>query len=85
MTTPCRCRELDLDLADVREMLEDASGLGLVDHRDGEADMDEHVIAEPGLRHEGEVDLLDDAAEIDARGPRQRVVAGNGENLPRNG
>ena len=33
-----------------REMLEDAAGLGLVDDGDGEADMDEHVVADRGFR-----------------------------------
>ena len=54
-------------LADPLEMREDAAGLGLVDDGDGEADMDEHVVADLGLGRVGEVDLLDDAAEIDAR------------------
>ena len=59
--------ELGFDVADRGKVLEDALGLRLVDHRDGEADMNEHIVADSGLRREGEVDLLDDAAEIDTR------------------
>ena len=51
----------------VKEVLEDAAGLRLVENRDGEADMDEHIGADPGLGRIGKVDLLDDAAEIDPR------------------
>ncbi len=58
-----------------RRCLEYLHGFALVDQADGEADMDQHVVADLGLRHVGEIDLLDDAAEIDARRPHQRIVS----------
>ena len=56
-----------------------ASRFGLVDHRDGEADMHQHMVAYRRLWHESEVDLLDQAAEIDAAHGHDRFVAGDAE------
>src|SRR5581483_8923050 len=67
------------------QMLEDAPGLDLVEDGDREADMDEHIGADTGLGRVGEADLLDDTAEIDARDPHDRVVAGNRQDLTRYG
>ena len=55
---------------------EDARGFHLVDHGDGEPHMHEHIVPDVGLGRKGEVDLLDDAAEIHPTCPGQRVVAG---------
>ena len=65
-----------------RKVVEHARGLRLVDHGDGEADMDKHVVADPRLGREGEIDLLDDAAEIDPPGSQDRIVAGEVEDMP---
>ena len=46
--------------------------------------MDEDEVADPRLRHEGEIDFLDDAAEIDPSDPGQRAVATDGEDPPGN-
>jgi hypothetical protein len=55
-------------------------GFALVDHREGKADMDEHVLADPRLWHEGEIDLLDDAAKINPADPRCRILSREAEN-----
>src|SRR5271165_2432713 len=47
------------------EVLEDSFGLGLVDHTDGETDVDEDILADLGLRSVGQVDVFADAAEVD--------------------
>ncbi len=61
-----------------------ARGLG-VDHRDGEAGVHQHVIAEHRLGHIGQVDQLDDAAERDAALAGQFVVAVDAEDLSGDG
>ena len=65
-------------------MLEDAVRFRFVDHRERKADMDEHMVADRRLRCVGEVDLLDDAAEIDARRAQQRLVGVDGNDPTRN-
>jgi len=65
-------------------MLEHARRLDLVDDGDGEADMNQHMVADHGLGREGKVDLLDQAAEIDPPDPRQRIVPGDAEDAARN-
>ena len=72
-------------VADLAQVGEDPRRLGLVDHGDGEADMDQHMVADRRLGHEGEVDLLDDAAEIDTSDPRQRIVAADAQDPSGNG
>src|SRR3974377_2385944 len=61
--------------AHLAQLLKDLGGFSPVDHGEGKADMDEHVIVDPRLRHEGEIDLLDDPAEINAADSRQRIVS----------
>ena len=54
-----------VELVHLFEELEDALRLGLVDARQGEADVDEHVLADLHLGHVLQADALADAAEID--------------------
>jgi len=42
------------------------------------------MIAGNRLGHEAEMDLLDDATEIDRAGSQQRIAAGNAQDAPRN-
>ena len=63
------------------EELEDLRRLLLVDDADGEADVDEHVVADLRLGHVGEADLLDDAAE--AHPAHRHAAAGSSVDLQR--
>ena len=57
--------ELDLDGLEFLEVGERLECCFFVELGDGEADMDDDVVVELGLRHERETDLLDDAVEVD--------------------
>ena len=52
-----------------------SDGVLLVDDADGDADMDEHVVAQPRLRGTREADVLDDAGKAHARRSQERIVA----------
>src|SRR5215469_10539724 len=54
-----------VELVHLAEVLEDAAGLRLVEARQGEADVDEDVVAGPGVADVLQADALADAAEID--------------------
>ena len=62
-------------LLHLAQILEDLLGLGFIHAAEGEADMDDDVIADLGLGHVGEADFLEDAAEINFAGAHQRVFA----------
>jgi hypothetical protein len=57
------------------EILEDLLGLGFVNAAEGEADVDDDVIAELGFGDKSEADILEDAAEIYFTGAQQGVFA----------
>src|SRR5262249_32679418 len=54
-----------------------------IDPRDGEADVHQHVLADPGVRHVVEADVARDAREADAAHP-EPVVVTDGDDLTRN-
>lgn len=66
-------------------MAEHARGLRFVEDGDGKADMDQHIVADPRLRDIGQLDFLDDAAEIDAADTQDRIALRQAQDLARNG
>src|SRR5271165_4429911 len=57
--------EFLLEAAEFFEVLEDTLRLVLVDHADGEADVDEHIFSDLRFGNIGETDLFANAAEVD--------------------
>ena len=72
------------DAAHLREQLEGLPGRLLVDDRQGEAHVDEDIVAGPGLGQVGEGDVPEDAAEVDAARALE-VVALDGEDASGDG
>src|SRR5271165_7448063 len=70
--------------AHLAQSFEYLCGFALVDHGEGKADMDKHIIVHSRLGHKGETDLLDDAAEIDAADPCQWILSRHAQKPPRN-
>ncbi len=64
-------------------MLENARRLRLVQQRDRESDMNQHMIPDLRLGDERELNFLDHAAEIGPPGAAQRIVAGDADDPAR--
>src|ERR1035437_1234907 len=58
------CRSVFFQRSHLFQQFVGPLGLGLIYFADREPDMDQHVIADPGLRHKVQIDLAGDAAEL---------------------
>ena len=59
-------------------------GLGFINAAEGEADVDDDVIAELGFGDVSEADFLEDAAEVNFAGAHQGVFAADAGDFARN-
>jgi hypothetical protein len=62
-------------LLHLAEIFEDLLGLGFINPAEGEADVDDDVIADLGFRDVSEANFLKDAAEVNFAGAHQGVFA----------
>ena len=82
--TPAPLSSSSAQLLHFAQILEDLLGLGFINPAEGEADVDDDVIAELGFGDVSEADFLEDAAEVNFAGAHQGVVAADAGDFARN-